>query len=149
MYRKIILIFLCFLLINPSYAKEDSTWCSLKSNEANLRTGPGKRYPIKWVYQRAHMPFKIVSRYEYWLKIEDFQGTEGWVHPSIVRFDNTFIVTKEAFLKRGRNSSSLTLAKLQKGVIGEIKSCYEEVCKVEIDNWEGYVDKSSIWGNKE
>ena len=31
---------------------------SLKSGEVNLRTGPGKRYPIDWIYRRRGLPVR-------------------------------------------------------------------------------------------
>ena len=34
---------------------------SLKSGEVNLRTGPGKRYPIDWIYRRRGLPVEVIQ----------------------------------------------------------------------------------------
>ncbi|MDH3739779.1 MAG: hypothetical protein OER92_11340, partial [Alphaproteobacteria bacterium] len=34
---------------------------SLRADAVNLRTGPGRRYPIDWVYTRSDLPIKIVA----------------------------------------------------------------------------------------
>ncbi len=57
---------------------------SLKSDETNVRTGPGTRYPIAWVYRRAGMPVEVVEEYDLWRKIRDVEGTTGWVHKTML-----------------------------------------------------------------
>ena len=41
---------------------------SVKSGEANLRSGPGTAYPIRWVYRRKHLPLIIHDEHglRYW-----------------------------------------------------------------------------------
>ena len=31
-----------------------------------IRTGPALKYPIKWVYQRPHMPIEIIGEFDTW-----------------------------------------------------------------------------------
>ncbi|MGE4080829.1 MAG: SH3 domain-containing protein, partial [Reyranella sp.] len=52
-------------------------FASLKSDEINVRTGPGPRYPIEWVFKRKGMPVEIVAEYDNWRKIRDWQGASG------------------------------------------------------------------------
>src|SRR4026209_512491 len=59
-------------------------FASLRSDEVNVRTGPGPRYPIDWVFKRKAMPVEIVAEYENWRKIRDWQGASGWVHQSLL-----------------------------------------------------------------
>src|SRR3977135_1331350 len=49
-------------------------FASLRSDEVNVRTGPGARYPVDWVFKRKAMPVEIVAEYENWRKIRDRQG---------------------------------------------------------------------------
>src|SRR5258706_546116 len=65
---------------------------SLKSEEANVRTGPGTRYPIQWVYHRAGMPVEIVEEYDLWRKIRDVEGTTGWVHKTMLAGNRTALI---------------------------------------------------------
>ena len=53
---------------------------SLRSDQVNLRVGPGENYPIEWVLTRKEMPVEIIKEFENWRMIRDWQGTEGWVH---------------------------------------------------------------------
>ncbi len=50
---------------------------SLRSGEVNLRTGPGVRYPVDWIYTRREMPVEVIAEFEAWRKNRDWQGTEG------------------------------------------------------------------------
>ncbi len=56
----LILLFFCMLPLSAEAANTSGLslprWVTLKSNEVNMRTGPGTRYPIQWVYRRAGMP---------------------------------------------------------------------------------------------
>ena len=69
---------------NPNAQRKGSglpipRFASLKSDEVNVRTGPGSRYPIDWVFKRKGMPVEIVAEFENWRKIRDWQGAGGWV----------------------------------------------------------------------
>src|SRR5438477_10938197 len=57
---------------------------SLRSDQVNLRVGPGENYPIEWVLARKDMPVEVVEEFENWRIIRDGQGSEGWVHDSMV-----------------------------------------------------------------
>ena len=51
---------------------------SLRSDEVNVRVGPGVRYPVKWVFRQKAIPVEIVQEYDTWRKIRDWEGAEGW-----------------------------------------------------------------------
>jgi SH3-like domain-containing protein len=38
-------------------------YVSLKSDKAYLRTGPGDRYPVSWVYMRKGLPVEVIREY--------------------------------------------------------------------------------------
>ena len=148
-----LLLAVCLILtVSPAQAedsKQGHAWCSLKSNTVNVRTGPGKRYPIKWVYKRANLPMRKVAEYDNWIKIEDYEGTTGWVHPSMVSERHTFFVHEGyTFLNKDSKEDSIHIAKLEQGVVGDVIECDEALCKVKVNNWEGYVPNNSIWGCK-
>src|SRR5471030_3132986 len=71
-------------------------FASLKSDEVNVRTGPGPRYPVDWVFKRKMMPVEIVAEYENFRKIRDWQGAGGWVHQSLLSGKRGFIVPTKA-----------------------------------------------------
>ena len=71
-------------------------FASLRSDEVNVRTGPGARYPVDWVFKRKTMPVEIVAEYENWRKIRDWQGASGWVHQSLLTGKRSFIIPSKA-----------------------------------------------------
>ena len=67
-------------------------FASLKSDEVNVRTGPGPRYPIDWVFVRKTMPVEVLAEVDTWRKVRSLDGTEGWVHQSMLTGRRTAIV---------------------------------------------------------
>ena len=55
---------------------------TLKFNEVRLRKGPSRDHPIDWVYKLKGLPLKIISEFDDWRKVEDFDGVNGWIHRS-------------------------------------------------------------------
>src|SRR5262245_62193406 len=65
---------------------------SLRSDQVNLRVGPGENYPIQWVLTHKEMPVEIIREFEHWRMIRDWQGTEGWVHERLVMSKSAVVV---------------------------------------------------------
>src|SRR6476619_5929968 len=98
-------------------------FASLRSDEVNVRTGPGSRYPVDWVFKRKAMPVEIVAEYENWRKIRDWQGASGWVYHSLLSGKRSFIVAaKPASVHKTPANSAEVVAKLEPEVTGEIRS---------------------------
>src|SRR5579862_3380664 len=70
-------------------------FASLRSDEVNLRSGPGVRYPVDWIYTRRDLPVEVIAEFDTWRKIRDWQGTEGWVHQSFLSARRMVVVTGE------------------------------------------------------
>src|SRR5690349_11644648 len=93
-------------------------FASLRSDEVNVRTGPGTRYPVDWVYKRKAMPVEIVAEFENWRKIRDWQGASGWVHQSLLTGKRSFIISsRTASLYKTPASSADVVAKLEPEVM--------------------------------
>jgi SH3-like domain-containing protein len=122
-------------------------YASLKSAEVNVRTGPGTRYPILWVFQRAQMPVQIVAEYEHWRKIRDFEGTEGWVHKAMVSGTPTAIVIQDGFTMRTTASEqSPPVARLSPTVVGTLETCENGWCLMQVKSFKGWVKENYLWG---
>ena len=121
---------------------------SLRSNQVNLRTGPGFRYPVEWVYLKSDLPVEITAEFENWRKTKDFNGKEGWIYQPMLSGRRTVRVTQESFLLRAANIESLPLAKIENGAIGRLMSCPGNVslCKVEFEHFQGWIPKDILWG---
>jgi len=122
-------------------------FASLRSDEVNVRTGPGTRYPVDWVYKRKAMPVEIVAEYENWRKIRDWQGASGWVHQSLLTGKRTFIVPSKAVsLYRTPALSAEVVAKLEPEVSGLIESCSGDWCRVKVSGVSGWLERTDLWG---
>lgn len=122
-------------------------FASLRDHEANLRTGPGVRYPIAWKYTRKSMPVEIIAEFDTWRKVRDWQNTEGWVHRVMLSSRRTGVVTpKIESLHSDNRESSKTIAKMESGVIVNIDNCNGNWCKVKVESFKGYVKRASLWG---
>ncbi|SNR83708.1 MULTISPECIES: SH3 domain-containing protein [unclassified Azospirillum] len=120
---------------------------SLRSNEVNVRAGPGRAYPIEWVFVRAGMPVEITAEFDTWRRIRDVDGTQGWVHQSMLSGRRTLVVTKEIRTIRERpNSSAAAVAQAEPGVMGRLVSCKGDWCEVEIQGYNGWMERGDFWG---
>ena len=122
-------------------------FASLRSDEVNVRTGPGTRYPVDWVFKRKGMPVEIVAEYENWRKIRDWQGASGWVHQSLLTGKRSFIIpAKPAPLHKTPATSAEVVAKLEPEVMGEIRSCAGDWCRVRVPSVSGWIERIRLWG---
>lgn len=127
-------------------------YVSLKSNKINLRTGPGFRYPVDWVFQRRLLPVIVVEEFENWRQVRTHDGIIGWLHKNMISGIRTFRVVKQTqALKAKPESASADMAKLSIGVVGKISSCDEAWCKVVVDSADhgpvdGWLSKANLFG---
>lgn len=122
-------------------------FASLNVTEANLRTGPGTRYPIDWVFKHQGMPVEILAEYDIWRRVRDVDGAEGWVHKMALTGKRAAIVIgTPQDLHRRDTAESATLAHLEVGAIGQITSCGKEWCRLKFDGIKGYLPKTAFWG---
>lgn len=122
-------------------------FASLRSDLVNVRAGPGTRYPIEWVFKHKLMPVEIIAEYENYRKIRDWQGAGGWVHQSLLTGKRGFVVAaKEADVYRTPAPTAEVVAKFEPEVMGEIRSCQGNWCRVSAGGISGWVERSTIWG---
>lgn len=121
---------------------------SLKSDEVNVRTGPGTRYPIQWVYRRSGMPVEIIEEYDLWRKIRDSEGNGGWVHKSMLEGKrNIMINSKEARVVRiDPEPQAKPILKAEPKVVARLMECQQDWCRIQISGRKGWIEKKYIWG---
>ena len=122
---------------------------SLRADEVNMRTGPGVQYPVEWVYRRQGLPAEIIAEYGTWRKIRDWQGTQGWIHQSMLSGKRTFIVIGNLrTLRRSPTSTSAARVQAEVGVIGHFLECKSDSgwCRTEIAGHKGWIRRVDVWG---
>ena len=127
-------------------------FAALRSDEVNMRSGPGTRFPIEWTYQRRELPVEIVREFELWRRIRDPEGTEGWVHQSTLMGRRSFIARgapgSEVMLRRRAEDQAQPVARLRPGVVGRVRACETNNpwCEAQIGEFRGYIKRADIWG---
>ncbi len=121
---------------------------SLGSSMVNLRRGPSKDYPIDWVLKKRGLPAEVVAEYEQWRRLRIEDGTEGWVHQSLIVGKRTALVAApETALLNKADPSAPIIAILRKGVLLTLDDCRDEVfCEVEVSSYSGYVPRAALYG---
>lgn len=126
---------------------------SLKSGRVNSRIGPGLNYAVDWLYMKSGLPMEIIQEYDNWRRVRDSDGSEGWINQSLLSGRRTAIA---APWQRGKaaqitllaepNREARTLAILEPGVVGTIKSCNGEWCEMTFDGHTGWLSQTLVWG---
>src|SRR6478735_2449392 len=108
-------------------------YVSLKSDHVNVRAGPTKDNDVAWIYTRAGLPVEITAEFENWRRVRDSEGSEGWVYHSMLSGRRTAVVTMKikdelAPLYDRADSTSAVAARLQAGVVTQVKKCTNGWC---------------------
>jgi SH3-like domain-containing protein len=130
---------------------DDSTYfASLRSDEVNVRAGPGVRYQVKWVFVRKHLPVMITAEFESWRKIKDSEGAEGWVHRAMLSSKRSVVVTgPTTTLRRSPSDTAPAVARLATGMVAELESCQPLWCNVTVQSYSGWLKRTGLWGLKD
>jgi SH3-like domain-containing protein len=123
-------------------------FAALGSDKINARAGPASRYPVEWVFVRRGLPVEITQEFEFWRKVRDLDGAEGWVHKSLLSGRRTVLIrgpqTRE--LKREPDERTAAVARVEPGVIGRLLKCRGAWCQVSIADRRGWLPKPVLWG---
>jgi SH3-like domain-containing protein len=129
---------------------------SLKSDEVNLRTGPGKDYPTQWVFRRAGLPVEVIKEFDVWRQVRDADGVTGWVNQALLSGRRTAQVlpweikpgaeAPKLELKADDSERAQATALVEAGVIANLQSCDSRWCFVTVETFKGYVEQSKLWG---
>jgi SH3-like domain-containing protein len=135
--------------VPPSHAQESSAprFGSLRADRVNVRTGPGVRYPIAWVFVRRGLPVEVIAEYELWRKVRDAEGAEGWIHQSLLSGGRTVIVTGDVrALRRKPRADADVAAQVEPGVVADLGTCAGDWCEIRIASYEGWMPRAFLWG---
>jgi SH3-like domain-containing protein len=145
-------IFLIWLLLlNDCFAAPEALlvprFASLRAKEVNVHVGPGTQYPIEWKLVKTSLPVEIIAEFDTWRKIRDWQGTEGWVHKSLLSGRRTVIVIGEIRnLYKKATTAAPIVARLQPGVVAKVLECDNTWCRIDANRYRGWIERKMIWG---
>ena len=122
-------------------------YASIAPDHALMRTGPGRNYPAIWMYRRAQLPIKVVEVYRDWRKVEDPDGTQGWMLRTLLDNKRTAIVTGAITeMRETPEFDGNVLWRAAPGVIGRISKCAGGWCWFDVGGKAGYVEETHLWG---
>ena len=149
--RQILLGIALMAAVGPAAAQSDVElpyWASINVDEARMRKGPSPDVPVTWEYRRKDLPVKVVARHETWRKIEDPDGTQGWMAARLLSRTRTAIVTGEIRPMREEPDTSAAVAfRAQPGVVGRITDCQKGWCLFNVGGRKGWIQTDHIWGD--
>ncbi|MDP6832896.1 MAG: SH3 domain-containing protein [Alphaproteobacteria bacterium] len=120
---------------------------SLSASTVNMRAGPGVRYPITWVYRRAGVPLMVMAEYDYWRKVRDAEGTEGWMHRSLLSGRRTAVLRAGVGeLRQEPKDRAQIILRAEAGVIGELFACQGAWCEMELNDVRAWLPRADIFG---
>src|ERR1700729_1406403 len=126
-------------------------YVSLKSDHVNVRAGPTKDNDVAWVYTRSGLPVEITAEFENWRRVRDSEGAEGWVYHSLLSGRRTAVITMKskddlASLYERADAASAINARLQAGVVAQVKHCAAGLCHVAGTGFDGWIEQQRLWG---
>ena len=142
------LIILFFFLLN-SYsvvAEENNYFLSLKKDKVYVRYGPGKDYPIKYIYKKKFLTIKVIDKKDNFRRIIDHKKNSGWIHKIMLRKLNSLIILEEKIVFKKNSKFSKPIVKLEKGRLVIIKKCEINWCRIETGNYSGWIETKNLWG---
>lgn len=149
--RHILAVAALMTVVGPASAQSDVElpyWASINVDEARMRKGPSPDVPVIWEYRRKDLPVKVVARFETWRKIEDPDGTQGWMAARLLSRTRTAIITGEIRPMREAASLSAGVAyRAEPGVVGRITDCKDGWCLFEVKGRKGWIQTDHIWGD--
>ena len=141
---KIITLFLFLFSYQNILASE--YFLTLRNEKVNLRQGPSLNILLNY-FIKKFLPVIVQDKYSNFRKIRDHENNTGWVHISqlskkkaaIIIDDNQLIFSKPSIYSKPS-------VILKKGKLCKIKKCKKDWCKVDVENFKGWVKKESLWG---
>ena len=142
-FLKILIIFF-YLFFSIANAKD--IYLSLKKDKVNVRYGPSFDSPIKFIYKKVNLPIKQIDKKENFRRIIDFKNNSGWIHVSQLKNVNSIIPLTNKILFKKPNKFSKPLANIKKGRVLVVLKFDGNWCKVQSDNFKGWITSKDLWG---
>jgi SH3-like domain-containing protein len=154
-------LLLCGTALMPTYGQTQDPsrgtglplprFVSLKSDNVNVRRGPGQEYDVAYTYVRADLPVEITQEFDNWRKIRDSDGVEGWVFHSLLAGKRTALVAP--WDKAGpfpayqtADAKTAIVAYLEPKVIADVEACTGKWCEISVKGYDGWIEQDKLWG---
>ena len=142
----IIIVLFLFFPVEKLHSTEEY-FLTLRNDQVNLRQGPSFNYPVKLFYKKKFLPVLIQDKSNNFRKIRDHENNSGWIHISQLSKKKAAIVINDNIILFSNSTIySNPLAILKKGRLVKINKCKDKWCKVNTEEFKGWLQKESLWG---
>lgn len=147
---RFLLVLAAIALAVPAAAQDREVpyWASIRADKLNMRAGPGRDFPIRWVYHRAGLPLKVVRVHEGWRLVRDPDGDEGWVTANLLSPDRGALVIGEglAAIRAEPTDASRLNWNAEPGVVAKLDDCEKDWCRIDVGGRRGYMRAERLFG---
>ena len=126
--------------------KSEEKFLSLKKDKVNVRYGPNFDFPIKFIYKKKNLPIKQIDKKENFRRIIDHKKNSGWIHVSQLKKINSVITMEDKIMFKKSSIFSEPLVKINEGRLLIIQRCDVGWCKVETEDYIGWINSKNLWG---
>ena len=141
-----ILFLIIFFFSQISFSLSEEKFLSLKKSKVNVRYGPSFDFPVKYIYEKINLPIKQIDKKENFRRIIDHKKNSGWIHVSQLKKVNSVIALEDKIMFKKPTVFSEPIAKILKGRLLVIQKCEDKWCKIQTEDFKGWVDKDNLWG---
>ncbi len=131
--------------------EEKDYFASIRASKANVRSGPGQHYPIKFIFHARGIPVHVISEYDNWNEIKDHEGQTGWVSKALITKRRSLMVVtssnQNVNLHNKNSDKSRVLYYLKNFVIGDYLECEGDWCRMKVEGRKGWVKKAYLYGH--
>ena len=131
---------------------------SLKTDEVNVRNGPGKDHKVSWVYRKAGLPLEVIAEFENWRRVRDSEGIEGWVFHGLLSGRRTALIAPwnekdksnvpshiPIYASKTEKKNNIKIL-LEPGILVHLIKCDGTWCNLGIKKHNGWIKQEQLWG---
>ncbi len=147
----------CFFLIITLFfflqvSSASAQMLSIKGDDINMRSGPGTQYKVLWQLGSG-FPLKVLKKQGDWYRVQDFEGSVGWVHKMVTTSTPHMIVKvhkktkKKINVRSGPGTNNRIVAQAYYGVVFKTLEQKNGWAHVEHEKGiTGWIKRSLLWG---
>ena len=143
-FKETSILFCLLFFITNSSANE--VFVSLKKSKVNVRYGPSFDSDVKYVYKKINLPIKQIDKKENFRRIIDLKNNSGWIHVSQLKKNNSVIAINDKVLFKKPTSFAKPIALIKKGRLLIVQKCEKNWCKIETNDFNGWIKTDYLWG---
>lgn len=123
-------------------------FASTRSALVNARVGPGRQYPLVWVFVQKGLPLQIIAEFDTWRKVADPSGASGWVHQSMLSGRQYVMTKSKTILRHKADVVSTPLAIVEPQAVARLLKSDKGWCYVRLGAYKGWMPGEALWGHE-